>query len=269
MPRGRISRRVRIIIGVVFGFASFAAFANGQSQFDPRDISGVWWVNAPGPDTLLERGKNGDTSKCETCHISEHAEPEPPLTPWAASHLTIPKPTTMPTHLDTCDPIGVPAQYWFTQLYPFEFVVTPDRIFQFFEKQYEWREIRMNGTHPADVRPSYMGDAVGKWEGSTLVIDTVGFDGRVIEPVGVNHRMSPAFHLVERWQRVSATELKLDATYYDEMAWGSKPWDSLKKTFLLQPKMKLFESLCSPSENKKFGDQFLNPSVMPKHSPEQ
>jgi hypothetical protein len=79
--------------------------------------------------------------------------------------------------------------------------------------------------------------------------------------------MSLAFHIVERWRRVSATELELEATYYDEMAWGNKPWASLKKTFLLQPKMKLFESLCSPSENKKFGDQFLNPSVMPDTSP--
>jgi hypothetical protein len=269
VARGGISRRVGIVVNLALVFGTFGAFAKGQSQFDPRDISGVWWVTAPGPDTLLERGKNGDASKCETCHIPEHAEPEPPLTPWAASHLTIPQPTAMPSPVDTCDPIGVPAQYWFTQLYPFEFVVTPDRIFQFFEKQYEWREIRMSGGHRANVRASHMGDAVGKWEGNTLVIDTVGFDGRRIEPVGVNHRMSLTFHLVERWQRVSATKLELDATYYDEMAWGTKPWSSLKKAFLLQPKMRLFESLCSPSENKKFENQFLNPFVLPQHSPGQ
>jgi hypothetical protein len=264
---GSISRLGIIVINAAFVSGTFSAFAKGQNRFDRHDVSGVWWVQAPGPDTLLERGKKGDASKCETCHISEHAAPEPPLTPWAISHLMIPRPVSMPSPADTCDPIGVPAQYWFTQLYPFEFVVTPERIFQFFEKQYEWREIRMNGTHPEHVHPSYMGDAVGKWEGSTLVIDTVGFDGREMEPVGVNHRMSPAFHLIERWQRVSATELELDATYYDELAWGRKPWASLKKTFLLQPNMKLFESLCSPSENKKFGDRFLNPSVVPNRSP--
>jgi hypothetical protein len=254
----RISRRFPILINVAFVVGVLAASAKSQSQIDPHDISGVWWVNAPGPDTLLERGKKGDASKCETCHISEHAEPEPPLTSWATSHLMIPTPSAMPSPVDTCDPIGVPAQYWFTQLYPFEFVVTPDRIFQFFEKQHEWREIRMNSTHPARLRPSYMGDAVARWVGNILVVDTVGFDGRQIEPVGVNHRMSPAFQLVERWQRVSATELELDAAFYDQMAWGSKPWAGLKKTFLLQPKRRLFESLCSPSESKKFGDQFLN-----------
>jgi hypothetical protein len=268
VARGSISR-LGMVINVAFVLGTFAAFAKGQNQFDLHDISGVWWVNAPGPDTLLERGKKGDASKCETCHTSDHGEPEPPLTPWATTHLTIPKPTAMSSPVDSCDPIGVPAQYWYTQLYPFEFVVTPGRIFQFFEKQYEWREIRLKGTHPEHVRPSYMGDAIGRWEGNTLVIDTAGFDGRKIEPVGVNHRMSPAFHMVERWRRVSATELELEATYYDEMTWGNKPWASLKKTFLLQPKMKLFESLCSPSENKKFGDQFLKPFVTHKRSPEK
>ena len=269
MARRRNLRPLRILINVAITVATCAAFAEGQDQFDPHDISGVWWVSAPGPDKLLERGKKGDGSKCETCHISEHPEPEPALTPWAMDHLMIPTGTAMPLPVDSCDPIGIPAQYWFTQLYPFEFVITPNRIFQFFEKQYEWREIRMNGTHPEHVRPSYMGDAVGNWDGNTLVIDTVGFDGREIEPEGVNHRMSPAFHLVERWRRVSATELQLHATYYDEMAWGSKPWRGLKKTFILQPKLKLFESLCSPSENRRFGDQFLSPFALQKHSPRE
>jgi hypothetical protein len=36
------------------------------------------------------------------------------------------------------------------------------------------RHIRMNATHPTNLLPSPMGDAVGHWEGEMLVIDTVG-----------------------------------------------------------------------------------------------
>ena len=239
------------------------------SQFDRRDLSGVWWVDVPGPDKLMERGKNGDANKCITCHISEHTVPEPPLTPWAAEHLAIHP--GMPgdaaaSPSDECDPIGVPAQFWYTQLYPFEFVITRSRIFQFFEKQDESRVIWLNRGHLRHLRPTYTGDSVGKWEGDVLVVDTIGFNGRgAIEPVGVNHRMSPAFHLIERWQRVSATELQLDLTYYDKIAWGRKSWDGLKKTFILQPKMELYQTPCSPEDNRKFAERFALPATRPSH----
>jgi len=246
--------------------APYISWATKEKQFDSHDLSGVWWVDDPGPEKLFDRAKNGDAGKCETCHISEHSVPEPPLTLWASQHLMIqPKMQGSGMSPSTeCGPIGTPAQFWYTQLYPFEFVVTPDRIFQFFEKQNEWRVIWLNHGHPKDPFPTHMGDSVGKWEGNTLVVDTIGYDGQnLIEPVGVNHRMSPAFHLVERWQRVSTNELELDLTYYDEMAWGSEPWGGLKKKLILQPKMKLHQTPCSPEDNRKFDDRFVNPSAPP------
>ena len=234
-----------------------------EIQFDRQDLSGVWWVDDPGPQKLFDRAKNGDAGKCTTCHISEHTVPEPPLTLWARQHLMI-QPKMQTEGLgDQCEPVGLPAQFWYTQLYPFEFVVTSDRIFQFFEKENEWRAIWLNRGHPKDLFPTHMGDSVGRWEGNVLVVDTIGFTQNLIEPVGVDHRMSPVFHLIERWERVSANELNLDATYYDEMAWGSEPWGGLKKKFILQSKTELHQGTCSPAENKKFDDRFLNPGVLP------
>lgn len=234
--------------------APYAASGQKERRFDRRDLSGVWWVHAPGPEKLLDQAKNGDAGRCQTCHISEHTVPEPPLKLWAREHLEIPPRTS------DCSPIGVPAQFWYTQLSPFEFVETPGRILQFFEKQNEWRVIRLNRGHPRDLLPTDMGDSVGKWEGNILVVDTIGYNGQTpIEPVGVDHRMSPAFHLVERWQRLRANELELDATYYDEMAWGSKPWGGLNKKFTLQPKMELLQTPCSPEDNEKFDDRFVMP----------
>jgi hypothetical protein len=228
--------------------------------FNPRDLSGVWWVDDPGPEKLLARGRKGDVSKCQTCHVSEHTAPEPPLTPWAKENLVISdemsngamgKPADSATahsgasQLRDCDPVSPPSQFWYTQLSPFEFVVTPDRIFQFFEYQSEWRAIWMNRDHPKNLDPTYMGDSVGKWDGNTLVVDTIGFNGKdMVEPVGVNHLMSDAFHLVEHWRRLSANNIELDVTYYDLKAWGDKSWGGLKKEFILQPNMQLMESYC-------------------------
>lgn len=46
-------------------------WANG-SVFGRRDLSGIWGMDHLSPEKLLERAKDGDTAKCETCHISEH-----------------------------------------------------------------------------------------------------------------------------------------------------------------------------------------------------
>ena len=35
--------------------------------------------------------------------------------------------------------------------------------------------------HPKDPDPTWMGHSIGKWEGDTFVIDTVGFNEEILE----------------------------------------------------------------------------------------
>jgi hypothetical protein len=49
-----------------------------------------------------------------------------------------------------------------------------DKITIIYEHDQDFRQIRMNGTHPARVVPTIHGDSIGHYEGDTLVIDTVG-----------------------------------------------------------------------------------------------
>ena len=59
------------------------------------------------------------------------------------------------------------------------------------------RTVRLNATHAANVKPSRFGDATGKWEGETLVIDTTTFEPN---PSGlfVNIPSSARKHTIER-----------------------------------------------------------------------
>ncbi|MNC85645.1 hypothetical protein D3C83_12550 [compost metagenome] len=59
------------------------------------------------------------------------------------------------------------------------------------------RTVYMNmKTHPANVRPSRAGHSIGRWDGDTLVVDTVGFlPGFISTPV----RHSDKLHVVERF----------------------------------------------------------------------
>jgi len=73
-----------------------------------------------------------------------------------------------------------------------------DEVTILFEMPRMVRRIRMNGVHPAKVGADYVGDSVGRWEGSTLVVDTLGFNGYA-ELDARGQPTSPRLHTVERF----------------------------------------------------------------------
>jgi hypothetical protein len=50
--------------------------------------------------------------------------------------------------------------------------------------------------HPANIKPTNAGHSIGRWEGNTLVVDTVGFEAGVLSPPTRN---SEQMHIVERF----------------------------------------------------------------------
>jgi hypothetical protein len=257
----------------VGGAAGSPKAVKPDAQFDPRDLNGSW---------LGTQKFFGDDNRV----------PEPPLTPWAKEHLLMPSishtglnltakgesstsssktgitdangvPANVPEgHYpgEHCEPLGVPVQFNGTHYYPFQFIVFPDRIYQLFEKQMERRIIWLNREHPKDIFPSYFGDSIGRWEGATLVVDTIGFNGRLWISENVGHYMSDAFHLVERYRLVDATHLELDMVYSDPKAWADKPWPGWKKEFKLDSKGdSLQENICDPAHWQDYDSVILNP----------
>jgi hypothetical protein len=79
-----------------------------------------------------------------------------------------------------------------------------------FEEGTYFRLIYLDGrTHPEDAvqYPSWDGHSTGRWEGNTLVVDTVGIDDRTwLDGAGLQH--SDRLHLIERWQKIDADTLR-------------------------------------------------------------
>jgi hypothetical protein len=86
-----------------------------------------------------------------------------------------------------------------------------------------YRVIYMDGRpHPADLDPSFQGHEVGRWEGDTLVVDSVGFNERFwLTREGTPHTES--LHLTERFIRTDYYNLKYEATIDDPGAY-TRPW---------------------------------------------
>jgi len=99
---------------------------------------------------------------------------------------------------------------------------------------------------PADPNPTWMGYSVGHWEGDTLVVDTVNFNGRTrLDTIG--HPHSDALHVIERFTRTDAGHIAYEVTIDDPKIF-TKPWTN-KRTFTLRPDWEIMEYSCE--ENNK------------------
>jgi hypothetical protein len=107
-----------------------------------------------------------------------------------------------PNAQDQCRPIAPP----FTFAMQLGFAMLPAKdgnITILYDQNMNVRRIRMNGTHPANLVPSPMGDSVGHWEGDVLVIDTVGVKTDAFTSVDrFGTPQSKAMHVVERYRLI-------------------------------------------------------------------
>jgi len=121
-------------------------------------------------------------------------------------------------------------------------VQLPDEVVILFEYDHFVLHIYTDGReHPKNVDPTWMGDSIGKWEGDTLVVDTVGLtDKSWLDQVG--HPHSDALHVVERIRRVDHGTLQDDFTIDDPKAY-TRPWTG-QLIFKLRTGWDLMEYIC-------------------------
>jgi hypothetical protein len=107
-----------------------------------------------------------------------------------------------PNSQDQCRPMAPP--FTFAMQLGFEMLAAKGgNISIIYDQNMNVRHIRMNGTHPANLMPSPMGDSVGHWEGDVLVIDTVGIKTDAFTAVDrFGTPQSQAMHVVERYRLI-------------------------------------------------------------------
>lgn len=175
----------------------------------------------------------------------------PPLLPAATAELEkrlteADKGNVFANTLSQCLPGGMP-QMLLGAAYPVQIIEAPGQITMLFEEQNHFRTIRLDGTHPKDPDPSYMGDSIGHWEGDTLVVDTIGLnDHTTLDMVGTPH--SEALHLTERYRRVSASLMEARFTIDDPQTF-SHPWEAKITYRPAEPGTHINEYICENNRN--------------------
>jgi hypothetical protein len=266
--------------------AAKAASASNQ-PFDPHDIGGSWRGDAPRPgyrdwasyDQKIPEPPLTDWAKQHLLYksISHDALGGTPLPDKDRPGHLCPNnqdpcysadPNGVPTNkadgeypAKDCEPLSTPAMYDYASIGPMELIPTRegDRIFQLFEYHREWRTWWLNRDHPKDLDPTYEGDSTARWDGNTLVVDTIGYNTKTMITQNVGHSKSESFRLVERFTLTDRNHMTLDMTYYDPKAWGDKSWPGFRKYFHRVPKEDFDEFICSPREYQEYNKRVAVP----------
>jgi hypothetical protein len=108
-----------------------------------------------------------------------------------------------------------------------------------------YRVIFMDGRQlEANMAGSWMGYSVGRWEGDTLVVDSVGFNDKTwTSRYGISHTES--LRTTERYRRTDFGHMQVEVTYTDPGAYA-KPW-GFKEDMALAADTEMLESVCERS----------------------
>jgi len=119
-----------------------------------------------------------------------------------------------------CLPTGVPR----LAPYPWNIVQGPKYTYILFEGNiHSYRQIFMDGRkHSADPNPTWYGESIGKYDGDTLVIDTIGFNDKFWFDFA-GHPHTEKLHTIERYRRPDLGHLEWETTIDDPGAY-TKPF---------------------------------------------
>ena len=249
----------------LFLVVALASVAFAQNNKVPRmadghpDLSGVWWrgadVGGRGP------GAPVSTAAAPAAPAANAPRPAAPVTfaslytPQAQAHAKTlgdkddPTLKCRPTAFGTLNvsmfDVGAVAQI----------VQTPKFVIFLTETYHGYQIVPFDGRkHREDVPPSYRGDAVGKWEGDTFVVDKTNFtDDTWISAEGRVSYHSDALHIIERYKRIDANTLEIEATLEDPQVL-TKPWIVPKQTLVLAPFDQLLDLACTGVETQELMD---------------
>ena len=218
------------------------------------DLSGVWWG---GSDVGGPRGGGG--GRGGGGRGGARGAPAPSLTslyqPGAAekaktlSDKDDPTLRCIPTALGTLNvslyDVGAVGQI----------ISTPKFVVMLTETYHGFRLVPTDGRpHRDNVPPVYRGDSVGHWEGDTFVMDTRNFtDNTWMFAEGRVSHHSDALRIVERYRRVDANTLEIEATVTDPKVLTG-PWTVPKQTLVLAPFDQIMSLNCSGIETQGLMD---------------
>lgn len=228
-----------VVSPVLFAQGGRPAGQAAESKPAPRlpdgkpDLSGIWSRSGP-------VNRYFDVGVAEEAMRPEAREKYKDQL--AAGRIRVIERDLFDPYVKACAPVGI------TRLIaegggagrPFEVIHLPNRVFVHYEWDHWPRDIWMDGrAHPPSQLPTWMGHSTGKWDGDTLVVDSVGFNDLTWLTTN-GHPHSESLHMVERYRRVNHDTMELQITFEDPEIY-TKPLVGNTMTLRLMPNVEFTE----------------------------
>lgn len=196
--------------------AVFGATLLAQDAITKVPTVGDWTALAKLPDFggVWETGGGGGGGRAGGAARGRGAGPAgPQLTPAAeAARKALQSKGAEDSQTANCLPPGMPGIMG--QPYPMEFLLTPGKVTIVIEAYQQVRHIYTDGRPlPSDPDPKFHGTSVGRWQGDTLVVESVGFSPLTQLMANVAH--SGQMKIVERFRLADADTMTIETTITD------------------------------------------------------
>jgi hypothetical protein len=246
----RLSNTTAILVLLVFSLSSRAGAQGNDGGVQvakglpaPRtadghiDFSGVYHAPGYGPGDPVIRG-------AETIARNIARGLKPDDVPMLPSAIELMRQRNAQNSKDDpeglCLPMGTPRK----DPYPWKIVQTPQLFLILYEGNvHSYRQVFLDGrAHDPNVTETWWGDSIGKWDGDTLVVDTVGLNDKAwLDLIG--HPRTEKAHIIERFTRPELGRVNIEITIDDPGAY-SKPWKVFESA-QLAPDWELQEYICN------------------------
>ena len=170
----------------------------------------------------------------------------------------------------SCWPLGVPA-FLLHVVHPIYIVQAPDKVLMIWQGDAEVRRIYLTDKHSENVKPSWFGESIGRYEGDELVVDTIGITTETF----IDNYYTPhteQLHVVERFRLTNGGDRLEARIHVEDPGAFTMPWDAVQRYRRSEPGKgendmppsqvgsagiagPLFEVRCAENPFSYFGDE--------------
>jgi hypothetical protein len=278
-PSNGVAPKTILACGLVAAFASalWPAWAADRNVPDFAPDSSTGWIATSQEFVALPSGPGPVTA--DPAHAPKPGQPvfrvanlaNPILQPWAREELRKANERALSgkaayTPKERCWPIGVPG-FLLYPVFPVYFVQTLQEVVMIWAEDHQVRHVYLNKQHSQQLKPSWFGESVGRYDGDTLIVDTVGMNGRTY----VDNYRTPhtdKLHVVERFRMIDGGKTLEARVHVEDPGAFTTAWDALQRYRRIDssgdkndprvPRAGLEEMACAENNGDRF-DEGLEP----------